>query len=226
MDTTKDTNSLPQPKIISMEVDDEDSYESEYRLQIGSQVKYLVITPELKTETLSPFLSPTYLLSNTTLLGQSPTSPAPPPAPSSQPSRLANSQASKLSGILLLFPASTSIKQNSSPRRRVKTLWHPTTISCLDLDKTEQLTAAAYEAVPSPSVASTLTASPVIVKIARFEWETPRLEQETRAYKLLEGSGIAPRFLGHISEGDRVIGFVLEKLVGRAAESQTLRLVK
>jgi predicted Ser/Thr protein kinase len=65
----------------------------------------------------------------------------------------------------------------------------------------EVFTAAAYEAIPSPALAATLIASPVIVKIARFEWEIPRLEQETRAYQLLEGSGLAPRFLGHVSEG-------------------------
>lgn len=33
------------PVILSMEVDDEDSFESEYRLQIGNQVKYLVVSP-------------------------------------------------------------------------------------------------------------------------------------------------------------------------------------
>jgi hypothetical protein len=32
-----------QPIILSMEVDDDDSFESEYRLRIGNQVKYLVI---------------------------------------------------------------------------------------------------------------------------------------------------------------------------------------
>ncbi|KAF2155225.1 hypothetical protein K461DRAFT_110139 [Myriangium duriaei CBS 260.36] len=36
---------IPQPTIISREVDDDDSWESEYRLQIGDKVKYLVIAP-------------------------------------------------------------------------------------------------------------------------------------------------------------------------------------
>lgn len=34
-----------QPVILSMEVDDDDSFESEYRLRIESQVKYLIISP-------------------------------------------------------------------------------------------------------------------------------------------------------------------------------------
>lgn len=33
------------PVILSMEVDDDDSWDSYYRLRIGSQIKYLVISP-------------------------------------------------------------------------------------------------------------------------------------------------------------------------------------
>lgn len=62
----------------------------------------------------------------------------------------------------------------------------------------------------------------MIAKIARFEWEVPRIEQETRAYQLLEGSGLAPRFLGHVHEDGRVMGFLLEKLEGRPASLQDL----
>lgn len=34
-----------QPVILSMEVDDDDSCGSEYRLRIGNQVKYLIVSP-------------------------------------------------------------------------------------------------------------------------------------------------------------------------------------
>lgn len=34
------------PVVLSMEVDDGDSFESEYRLRIGNTVKYLVISPK------------------------------------------------------------------------------------------------------------------------------------------------------------------------------------
>ena len=40
-----DSAPLLQPTILSMEVDDENSVESEYRLQIGNQVRYLVVAP-------------------------------------------------------------------------------------------------------------------------------------------------------------------------------------
>ncbi|KAG6259686.1 hypothetical protein E4U24_000001 [Claviceps purpurea] len=38
-------NTPVQPIILSMEVDDDDSFESYYRLQIGNHVKYIVISP-------------------------------------------------------------------------------------------------------------------------------------------------------------------------------------
>lgn len=59
-------------------------------------------------------------------------------------------------------------------------------------------------------------------KIAWSEWELPRIEQETRAYQLLEGSGLAPRFLGHVHENGRIMGFLLEKIEGRPASFQDL----
>lgn len=86
----------------------------------------------------------------------------------------------------------------------------------------------------SGSVAKTLkvhakspSTHPVIIsmeaKIARFEWEIPRIERETRAYRLLEGSGLAPAFLGHVHENGRVIGHLLEKVKGSSASIQDLR---
>jgi hypothetical protein len=48
----------------------------------------------------------------------------------------------------------------------------------------------------------------IIAKIARFEWEIPRIERETSAYRLLDGSGLAPRFLGHIHENGRIVVFL------------------
>lgn len=47
----------------------------------------------------------------------------------------------------------------------------------------------------------------VVAKFARFEWEIQYLENETVAYEWIDGRKIGPRFLGHLTEGDRVIGF-------------------
>jgi hypothetical protein len=81
--------------------------------------------------------------------------------------------------------------------------WHNTRIDGLELEKTKQLTAMAFEAMPhSNTGTSPLSIATVIAKMARFEWEIPRIEQETRAYQLLEASELAPRFLGHVHEND------------------------
>ncbi|KAK5625492.1 hypothetical protein RRF57_001208 [Xylaria bambusicola] len=48
-------------------------------------------------------------------------------------------------------------------------------------------------------------------------------EAETIAYEWIEGKGIGPRFLGHLTEAGRVFGFVMEHIDGaRTAESQDL----
>lgn len=56
--------------------------------------------------------------------------------------------------------------------------------------------------------------SPVIAKFARFEWEVPQLEVETAAYSWVDGHGIGPVFLGHLTEEDRVIDFLITRIDG------------
>jgi predicted Ser/Thr protein kinase len=200
--TTSDhhTGVLPlQPTILSMEVDDDDSFESEYRVRIGNQVRYLVISPgTFDRDTLS---FPLQSL---------------PPLPDNEEWTVAKISRDKASGNL-----ETSFLKRTLPG--VKCEWHHTKVDCLELEKTEQLTAMAFEAVSHSALLTNLPSQPtMIAKIARFEWEQPRIEQETRAYQLLEGSGLAPRFLGHIHENGRIMGILLEKLEGRSASLQDL----
>ncbi|KAK4119312.1 hypothetical protein N657DRAFT_674964 [Parathielavia appendiculata] len=102
--------------------------------------------------------------------------------------------------------------------------WHNLLIDYLGLEKSKQFTATAFEATVPPGVLplGQTTRAAVTAKIARFEWEVPRIEQETKAYQLLEGSVLAPRFLAHVHEKGRVIGFLLEKLEGRPASAPDL----
>ncbi|KAF2425569.1 alpha-galactosidase A [Tothia fuscella] len=98
----------------------------------------------------------------------------------------------------------------------VQGIWHPQTTDCLRLTRVKQITASTFEASltePDPAALP----STFIAKIARFEWEIPRLERETRAYSILEGTALAPRFLGHVAEHGRIIGLLLEKVQGREA---------
>ncbi|KAI9163578.1 alpha-galactosidase a [Paramyrothecium foliicola] len=190
-----------QPVVLSMEVDDEDSFESEYRLRIGNQVKYLIVSPKtFDRDTLS---FPIQSL---------------PRLPYDEEWTVAHISRDETSGEL-----KTSVSNRALAG--VTCSWHHTLVNCLELERTKQLTAMAFEAVSQSALPIGLGSSATIIaKIARFEWELPRIQQETRAYKLLEGSGLAPRFLGHIHENGRIMGFLLEKIEGRSASVQDLSI--
>ncbi|XXG95874.1 hypothetical protein Hte_002146 [Hypoxylon texense] len=193
------SHSTDQPVIISMEVDNDDSCESEYRVRIGNQVKYIVIYPgTFDRDTLSFPLGSL------------------PPLPYDEQWTVAHISRNKTSGLL---ETSTSNQTLAG----VKCQWHPNLVDVLKLERTKQLTAAAFEAFSHSTLPSIPTKpATVIAKIARFEWEISRIERETRAYQLLEGSGLAPRFLGHIHESGRIMGLLLEKVEGCPACAQDL----
>ena len=195
------TNPAMQPTVLSMEVDDDDACESEYRLRIGNQVKYLVISPgTFDRDTLS-FPVPSL-----------------PRFPNNEEWTVASISRDETSDDL-------KVSLSNRTLAGVKSQWHHAKIDCLELEKTKQLTAMAFEA-HSQSLTKATPPSPAIViaKIARFEWELPRIEQETRAYRLLEGSGLAPRFLAHLHEKGRIMGFLLEKIEGRPASFEDLSI--
>jgi predicted Ser/Thr protein kinase len=51
-----------------------------------------------------------------------------------------------------------------------------------------------------------------VVKFARFGYEIQKLEAETTAYAWINGHNIGPKFLGHLIEHGRVIGFAMSKI--------------
>ena len=67
---------------------------------------------------------------------------------------------------------------------------------------------------------------PCYMKIARFQFEIPQLQQEIQAYHALQRhkSSIAPNIIGYVYEGtkDRVIGFLMEALSGKRAGIEDL----
>ncbi|KAJ9255178.1 hypothetical protein DTO195F2_6394 [Paecilomyces variotii] len=192
-------NQPMQPVVLSMEVDDDNAFESEYRLRFGNQVKYLIIAPNTFDRDILSF--PIQSL---------------PSLPHTKEWTIAHISRDETSGDL-----KTSISNRTLAGVRCQ--WHHTRIDCLELEKTRQLTAMAFEAISHSTLPITLPSpATVIAKIARFEWELPRIEQETRAYQLLEGSGLAPRFLGHVHENGRIMGFLLEKIEGHPASFQDL----
>ncbi|KAL1877377.1 hypothetical protein VTK73DRAFT_8672 [Phialemonium thermophilum] len=194
MSGDRDLGQLMQPVILSMEVDDDDTFESEYRLRVGDQVKYLIISP--KTFDRNTLSFPVHSL---------------PHLPYNEDWTVALISRDHDTGSL-----KTQLLKR--PLAGVRCQWHQTRVDVLKLQRTRQLTAKAFEA----TISSDSAQATVIAKIARFEWEIPRIEQETRAYQLLETSGFTPRFLGHVHEDGRVMGFITEKTEGHPASFQDL----
>lgn len=179
-----------------MEVDHENEDESEYRLKVGTRVKYLKIVPgTFDSDTLS------FPLGSLTAISFD-----------------GNWTVARVHR----EPGSGELKTSFSYQKlaAVDNIWHRVQVNVLDLERTKQLTGATFEAICKTEIPGTLSpTTTVIAKIARFEWEIPRIQRETRAYQILhrENAAFAPRFLGQLYEEDRVIGFMLEKLVGRTA---------
>lgn len=88
----------------------------------------------------------------------------------------------------------------------VKSAWHPTHVDHLELALGKKLRSGIYEAT-SPRFRFT-----VVAKFARFAWEIDALENECMAYQWIEGQSIGPKFLGHLTEDGRVIGFLMEMI--------------
>ncbi|KAF2135473.1 uncharacterized protein K452DRAFT_313963 [Aplosporella prunicola CBS 121167] len=86
--------------------------------------------------------------------------------------------------------------------------WHTRCIDYLDLSLGRKLRSNVYETTcPQFDV-------PVVAKFARFAWEVAQCDAETRAYQWINGHGIGPVFLAHLSEHGRIIGFLIEKVPG------------
>ncbi|GLB05679.1 hypothetical protein AtubIFM57258_000968 [Aspergillus tubingensis] len=195
------TPTHPTPTILSMEVSSKDN--SDYRILLQNQIRYLTIRPGIfKRSTLSTPLSSL------------------PNLPGDDTWNCALINRDPASGEL-------TIELQNRNLTDITDIWHPMQVDCLQLRRTRQLTATAFEATycgsELPSTTTLEKNTTIIVKIARFEWEIPRLSRETSIYKQLQGIyGLAPRFLGHVHEHGRVIGFILEKIEGREAGIEDL----
>lgn len=192
-------------RILCMDMAPEggDGTDSYYRVKAGRQVKYLTIAPD----TLDPddYCLPLYRLTSVRFDDESWTK--------ARISR--NEQSGKL-----------DVDYSNEELPGIETIWHPKQIDVLSLPRIKKLTTNPFETrLPADMLDADLaslshrqmSAQPidVVAKIAHFDWEIPRLEQETWAYHLLYEKSVnelAPRFLGHIHENGRVIGFALEKV--------------
>ncbi|KAK4499896.1 hypothetical protein PRZ48_008082 [Zasmidium cellare] len=191
---------VTSPRILSMDVDPENEVESEYRIEAGGNVKYITVEPgALHTDHLS--------------------------LPLSHLPTLPYNDVSWTRAHVWRDAQSGELQSRLSDRRLagVENVWHHKSFDVLTLQRTKQLSTAAFEtSIPGPQSPSSSEKVEVIAKIASFEWEIPRIERETRVYQILherQAEDLTPRFLGHIHEHGRPMGFLLEKMQGRTHAS-------
>lgn len=96
----------------------------------------------------------------------------------------------------------------------VSNVWHPTKVDYLDLVLGGKLMPGVYDATCSRF------ATPLVAKFACWDWEIGYMEDEYTAYQWIEGHNIGPKFLGHITEEGRVIGFLLERVADETGDAR------
>ncbi|KAF3480626.1 uncharacterized protein GIQ15_05973 [Arthroderma uncinatum] len=183
-------------ELLQAEVDE--ATESYFRLRIDGTIRYLTINPGLYSEDTMCF-GPSLL----------PSLPDFPTGDWNDALVTRNPGTGK--------PHFESVGRTKFPS--VVNTWHGTLVDYLDITVKERIHTGIY-AIESP-----IFDIDAIIKFVRFEWETGYLENETTAYQWIDGHGIGPRFLGHLTEDGRVIGFVVERITGgRHAGPQDLEL--
>jgi len=181
--------------VLNLEVDEGDN-ESYFRFLIqGKDVKYVTIDPGVYDADVMVF-APELL-------------PQLPPFPAGDWNM----------GRIGLLPGSSKAVFVSTERKElpsVQYIWHPQAVDFLSLELVEKVTSNVHK-VYMPKFQQ-----PVIAKFARFPWEIEYLEKETWAYAKIGGHDIGPCFLGHLTKGNRTIGFLMEELTGRHAGVEDL----
>ncbi|KIX01219.1 uncharacterized protein Z518_08944 [Rhinocladiella mackenziei CBS 650.93] len=92
----------------------------------------------------------------------------------------------------------------------IVSIWHPVQIDWLELERAQRLRSNVCTATLKGNIGEMRAGHEVVIKFARFPWEVQYFEDETRFYERLDGQGIAPQFLGHLTEEGRVVGLVIE----------------
>ena len=184
-------------QLLAALVDSNDEDEGDYRFLVdGKHVKYVTVDPGVlprDDRTFAPILLPTL--------------PAFPPGDWNE----GHISKDPLDG----HPVFSRYTHSDLPG--VSNTWHRTHIDHLELKKLNRIRQNIHV------VTHPLFDRPVLVKFAVFPWQMPYFEAETTAYEWVDGRGVGPKFLGHLTEGGRVFGFVTEYIDdARTAEAGDL----
>ncbi|KAG9251496.1 alpha-galactosidase A [Emericellopsis atlantica] len=178
-------------EILCQCIDDESGY---YRLRVGRRVHYLTISSGVFDD--DTMCRPYLLIPRLPNLPDSPWTTM----------TISRDEDGSLTSII-----------STDPLPEIQTTWHELHVDVLSLERTRRFRSGVHEVQ--------YDGAPAIAKIACFKWDIARIERETWAYSIMarhhgqhpNESPIAPKFLGHLTENGRTMGFLLQKVHGRSA---------
>ena len=103
--------------------------------------------------------------------------------------------------------------QTTRQLQQVHSTWHPFEVDHMVLGLYNRATTTVHGNVFMPPKSPRFPCN-IVVKLAHAEDQIPAIQNECDVYQKLEDSGIAPRFIGYVTEEGRKIGFIVEKLEG------------
>jgi predicted Ser/Thr protein kinase len=115
---------------------------------------------------------------------------------------------------LVKISSSGEITSSHHQLKGVETIWHTNKIDVTTIPVVREMKTGVYKVIYGEGFA--------VAKIARFEFEVPYIEKETRVYRDIDGRGIGPKFLAHLIENGRTMGFLIEYLVFRSPSKEDL----
>lgn len=180
---------LLQIEVLNQEVDPEDKTPSYYRILVNRKhIKYVTIDPGIYE--VDDLCFPPILVEK---------------LPKFPEGDWNCGRISQTNGTPAPFFSETLKKELPS----ISPLWYPKFYEYLSFQIGERLRSNVYMA-SSPKFEK-----PIVAKFARFHWEIGYYVAETQAYSWIDGHNIGPKFLGHLTEDGRVIGFLIESVEGR-----------
>jgi len=187
-----------QIRILDQEVNKTGIIKSEYRILIDEKyIRYIFVNPGV---------FPTEILTSPSLLNNLPSFPA-----GEWKQVQVSRKAEKDGGEVYLEPSPGSLAE-------VKAVWHNRRVDMLSIqNKLEEDLSTLVRTVTLENGVH------AVAKIARFDFEIPRIEQETKVYQAIEGKEIGPSFLGHLMEEGRAMGLLIEHVKGKRAGKEHLQ---
>lgn len=193
-DTDPTSESMSAPRLLAVQPVTSGSNDAcILRLQVNGSIKYLILAKTFHRETV--FNKVRYNDFNL------------PPLPETggwKSARLSRTQGTSE----VVF---SDFDQYHHELETVETVWHKQCFDVADFDMTTNLH-------PRRNIVFKAThpslAGPVLLKLANFNHQINRIDNETKIYHHLDDHDVAPKFLGHVSENGRVIGFVTQYIEG------------